>query len=353
VTGKGTKDEPQAALCKNKDTPVQEEVDDTIEGWEEKAKDMLQILWERGFIDPGEPNNLDHTLNGKKDARGNVILETGLKHLMSLQTDFIEEETLLQRHGRLLGIKTQRTPKSHPEIAGEGVKHDWGCLKGACRRLPARAKKSKTKFRESVRKCADPNEVLAVARQSLFSKRARECMPACSALDNGDEIGPSEGVDEANEPRMTASLIEKIVKEHKSHRSALDFDTDFINGAVDAMKNNQHEQQRISAFCRSFCLCFSFLNDKAVQAPITQGLCAADAQSLSHHQSRWDGLFERCAKKKTQLSLSLFVVVVVVVVNLASSEDCRFSAGGKPRCQEQSEDWCQSGVKDPKEQNIH
>jgi hypothetical protein len=117
VTAKGTKDELQA-LCKNKDMPVKEEVDDAIEGWKGKRRACCKILWERGFNDPGEPNKLDHTLNGKKDAHGNVILETSLKHLMSLQTDFIEEETLLQRHGRLLVVKIERTPKGHPEIAG-------------------------------------------------------------------------------------------------------------------------------------------------------------------------------------------------------------------------------------------
>ena len=45
-------------------------------------------------------NKLDYTLKGKKDAYpGNIILETSLKHLMSLQTvDFMEEQTLFQYH---------------------------------------------------------------------------------------------------------------------------------------------------------------------------------------------------------------------------------------------------------------
>jgi hypothetical protein len=47
----------------------------------------------------------DYTVDGKKDAFGNVIHVPSLKHLMSLLTDFIEEETLLQYHGRLLGVK--------------------------------------------------------------------------------------------------------------------------------------------------------------------------------------------------------------------------------------------------------
>jgi hypothetical protein len=115
---------------------------------------MLQILWERGFLDP-EKKKEDYTADGKKDAFGNVICETSLKHLTSLLTDYIEEETLLQYHGRLLGVKVKRTPKCHPEIAGEGIEYDWGCAKGVYRHLPISQKKTKEKFRGSVRKCMD------------------------------------------------------------------------------------------------------------------------------------------------------------------------------------------------------
>ena len=65
-----------------------------------------------------------YTLKGKKDAYGNILLETSLKHLMSLQTDFMEEETSFRSvspHGSFLGLKIERTLKCHPEIAGEGV----------------------------------------------------------------------------------------------------------------------------------------------------------------------------------------------------------------------------------------
>jgi hypothetical protein len=72
ATGKGTKDEPQM-LCNNKDMPIQEKIDDVIEGWEGKAKGMFQTLWERGFVDPDKPNTTDHTLNGKKDACGTLF----------------------------------------------------------------------------------------------------------------------------------------------------------------------------------------------------------------------------------------------------------------------------------------
>ncbi len=150
----------------------EEEIDKIVEGWEGKPKGMLQILWERGFIDQGKMSKSDCTLKGKKDASGNIIPESSLKHLMSLQTDFIdEEETLLQYHWRLLGVKVECTPKCHPKIAGEGIEYDWGCSKGVYRRLPISEKRAKSKFRESVRKCIDTNEMLTIARRRrLFSK---------------------------------------------------------------------------------------------------------------------------------------------------------------------------------------
>ena len=107
MSGKGAEVELQA-LCKNKDMPIEEEMDEADKGWEGKAKGMLQILWEGGFI---YPVKLDYKLKGKKDPYRNIILKTSLRNLMSLQTDLINEKSLLQYHGRLLGIKLERTPK--------------------------------------------------------------------------------------------------------------------------------------------------------------------------------------------------------------------------------------------------
>ena len=190
-------------------------------------------------MDPGKQKEGDCAIDGKKDAFGNIILETSLKHLMGLLVDFIQEETLLQYHGRLLGVKVERTPKCHPEIAGEGIEYDWGCAKGVYRRLPISEKRTKNKFRESVNRAMDSNTVLTIERRRLFSKRAREYMLAYSILDNNDEIGSSEGVDDEKKPHMTAYLIEKIVKQYKSHRSASDFDAGFINRIVEKMRQQQ------------------------------------------------------------------------------------------------------------------
>jgi hypothetical protein len=69
---------------------------------------------------------------------------------MSLLINFIQEETLLQHHGGLLGVKVERILKHHPELAGEGVECDWGCSKNVYRRMPIAEKRTKKKFLESV-----------------------------------------------------------------------------------------------------------------------------------------------------------------------------------------------------------
>jgi hypothetical protein len=90
-----------------------------------------------------------------------------------------------------------------------------------------------------VKKSLDSTDVLTVVRRRLFSKRAREYMLAYSILDN-EEMDSSEGGGDTKKPHMTAFLIEKIVKQYKSHRSAADFDAGFINRIVEKMREQQY-----------------------------------------------------------------------------------------------------------------
>jgi hypothetical protein len=85
----------------------------TKEGWIGKPKGMLQTLWERGCVDPAiEPMRAESfcTNDGKKDAFGNLIPGTSLKTMMSSLIDFVQEETLLQHHGKALGVIVDRSP---------------------------------------------------------------------------------------------------------------------------------------------------------------------------------------------------------------------------------------------------
>jgi hypothetical protein len=101
-----------------------------IEGWEGKSKGLLQVLWERGWIN--NENNKAYqyyTLAGRKNEYNLIIPASSLKSLMESCTDFEEEETLLQHMGTKMGIVVDRTPKCHAEIAGEGIEYSWGCAK--------------------------------------------------------------------------------------------------------------------------------------------------------------------------------------------------------------------------------
>ena len=85
---------------------------------------MLQIIWERRFINP-ELNNKEvvrnYSVNGKKGDDGIVIPSTNLKEIISNLPDFKQELTLLQFRAKQLGVRVDCSPKYHPEITGEGI----------------------------------------------------------------------------------------------------------------------------------------------------------------------------------------------------------------------------------------
>jgi hypothetical protein len=73
-----------------------------IEGWVGKAKGSLQILYEGGWIDASRLG--DYTIAGKKDAYGQLRVDTSLKYLLKQQSDFAQEEALLQYYGNMMGV---------------------------------------------------------------------------------------------------------------------------------------------------------------------------------------------------------------------------------------------------------
>jgi hypothetical protein len=91
-----------ASLQKNteeKQIPLYEENLPKIQqGWQGKQKGLLQMLWERGWIDEG--NISQYTVDSRKDVFGVFQPHTSLKYLMGNCKDFEEEELLLQLMGR-------------------------------------------------------------------------------------------------------------------------------------------------------------------------------------------------------------------------------------------------------------
>ena len=65
---------------------------------------------------------------------------------MLQQPHFMNEKTMLQYYCKKLGIRTDRTPVAHCEIAGEGIEFDWGFSKIAYNSKPISLKQNKSKF---------------------------------------------------------------------------------------------------------------------------------------------------------------------------------------------------------------
>ena len=85
------------ALATLHDIPICFERRNIREGWCNKPKGMLQILWERGFIIPAKDVRF-YSVNGKEvniDSK-EIIAGTSLKQIVDRLPDFKEELTLLQ-----------------------------------------------------------------------------------------------------------------------------------------------------------------------------------------------------------------------------------------------------------------
>ena len=94
------------------------------EGWCNKQKGALQVLFQCGWIDLANVQN--YIADGKKAT---VSTENSpddptrckffIKSLMKQQNEFITELTLLQYHRRKLGCIIDQSPKFHPNAIAE------------------------------------------------------------------------------------------------------------------------------------------------------------------------------------------------------------------------------------------
>ena len=142
-----------------------------VPGWEGQPKGLLQVLLERGLI---EELLEKYTLEGRKDPiTCKVDLRWSLRHILANCTDFKEEETALQYLGMQLGVTVQLTPKFHAELAGEGVKYSWAHSKSFYRQMPLSRKQGQENFKQLVKDCTCPENVLTKVRISKFAARAR------------------------------------------------------------------------------------------------------------------------------------------------------------------------------------
>ena len=152
------------ALCGQRNTSVMVEECEVKEGWLGRPKGMLQILWERGWIDSTKvvsSRSMRYSKEGKKGDFGedgklkDENRQYVLSHLLKQCKDFKEEMSDLEHLAKELGgpdatISILFTPKYHCELAGEGIEYCWGAAKRIYRKLPLKKKRSWEAFRTSV-----------------------------------------------------------------------------------------------------------------------------------------------------------------------------------------------------------
>ena len=237
-------------ICKANKIPITQTVPDIEEGWTNKSKGALQLLYERGWIDPTlDPQ--EYTMKGRLDEFGNRNIDRSLKSLISQQPDFMHEQTMLQYYCEKLGIKSDQTPVAHCEIAGEGIKFDWGCSKLTYRAKPISLKHNKNKFHKLVDSFLG-KEVLSISVCRANAQQARQYMLTYATLaakttNQNQSAEQNNTTTEAEKPKdettkkehnevtkMTHSLIEKCVglyRRRRLHRNVRDFDGEYIKTA--------------------------------------------------------------------------------------------------------------------------
>ena len=160
---------------------------------------------------------------------------------MEKQQDFLSELTLLQYHAAKLGVLIDRTPKCHPEIAGEGIEYVWGVAKMTYRLLPIANKQKKEGFKQAVHSCFSPDK-LSISTVRKCGKRAREYILAYKAFaDLNNDNDDDNDDDNTAKTSISHQLIEKAVKSYRVHRSVMDTDTKFLN----TLKEMDSDQQSL------------------------------------------------------------------------------------------------------------
>ena len=200
-------------------------------GWENKGKGLMQVLWERGFINTSQTS--EYQLE-KKDSDGKLIKHLSLRYLMSSCDDFMNEKCQIEHIAEKLGITVVITTKYHAEYAGEGIEYSWGYSKSLYRRQPLAAKQGKDSFHTLVDKCTS-RQFITIDMVRKFSKRARDYMQAYMALEamnNNKDDNELQPIEDESNARVSHQMIEKMKKMVSSHRAALDFDKRFLNVVI-------------------------------------------------------------------------------------------------------------------------
>ena len=236
VRVKGVKEKVQAEATKYGVSLTKDVRTVLVKGWQGQPKGLIQVLWERGFIDPSKPRRY-YAMKGTKDSTNIIRPDSCLVKLMEACTDFEEEQTLLQKMVQNMSdrpgqFSLDRSPKCHCELAGEGIEYAWGCAKNWYRNQPMSEKKGKKNFLALVRRSISRDQLTTV-RIRKFSRRARQYICSYRAMQCENNNNDNLAIDPDMLPR-----VEKVLKEFRAHRCALDFDHKFCKAIQDEDNNN-------------------------------------------------------------------------------------------------------------------
>lgn len=178
-----------------------------------------------------------YTVDGCKDPiTGEIDLRYSLKSLLARCTDFKEEETALQYLGTQLGVKVELTPKFDAKLSGEGVEYCWAHTKSHYRRIPLSRKRCRENFKQVVKESTCPVNVMIKERIEKFAARARAYICTYYHLDQANSSLPGMKED------ILYNEIQRLLKQFKGHRCALDFYSGFVNSVL-LKEEQKHDQQ--------------------------------------------------------------------------------------------------------------
>ena len=136
---------------------------------------------------------------------------TSLRELMEGQLEFLNETTVLQQLWEDRGHMLDKSPKCHPEVAGEGHEYCFGKLKRDFRHQHDRKSELSTLVNR-IRQVLENS--LPIERVWKFSRKVYDYRQAYIAIGNGADI--------AKYPE-----IERLVRQQKSHRCCGDMHATF------------------------------------------------------------------------------------------------------------------------------
>ena len=133
----------------------------------------------------------------------------------------MNELTLLQFYGKRMGVKINRTPKCHPELAGEGIEYLWAIAKLLYRRTEIEKKRNKQLFHTLVKEVTNPSSSLNIQRVRACSKKAREYMVLYKVVKDIEINNTTQTNNRHAIFEKSVKMFNQMTKKRRTHRNVI------------------------------------------------------------------------------------------------------------------------------------